>query len=80
MQWVNIRVVLKPSLTLAAAFDVQLQIEHTLQQLDILWSTHHVKGHQSSQNLTWEAQLNNRADALATEARSAITLNLAKKQ
>eukprot|EP00957_Ditylum_brightwellii_P078809 5992820-Ditylum_brightwellii.AAC.1 len=51
-----------------------------LQQLNILWTTHHVKGHQSGPNLTWEAQLNNRANALATESRETITTNLAKKQ
>eukprot|EP00957_Ditylum_brightwellii_P196709 14987586-Ditylum_brightwellii.AAC.1 len=39
----------------------------------------HVKGHQSGANLTWEAQLNNMADELATEARNSINLNMPKQ-
>eukprot|EP00957_Ditylum_brightwellii_P210183 15364652-Ditylum_brightwellii.AAC.3 len=77
MQLVNIGTILKPSLTLAADFDIQLQVEHMLQQLNTQWTIYHAKGPQSGPNLTWEAQLNNRADALAKEAKEAITTNLA---
>eukprot|EP00957_Ditylum_brightwellii_P075060 5703698-Ditylum_brightwellii.AAC.1 len=76
MKWINLRSVLKPSLTLAADFDVQLQIEDTLKQLGIRWHTEHVKGHQSVPDLLWEAKLNNRADELATEAKLDITTML----
>eukprot|EP00957_Ditylum_brightwellii_P055504 4206013-Ditylum_brightwellii.AAC.2 len=39
----------------------------------------HVKGHQSGKNLTWEAQLNNMADELATEARDSINPTMLKQ-
>ena len=32
-----------------------------------------MKGHQTGPNLNWEAQLNNRADKLATEAQKQLT-------
>ena len=79
MKWFNLQTVLKPSLTLAADFDVQLQIEATLAELHTQWNTEHVKGHQSGPNLSWEAQLNNRADELATEARNALSPTAATK-
>eukprot|EP00957_Ditylum_brightwellii_P038001 2874302-Ditylum_brightwellii.AAC.1 len=41
MKRLNLRAVLKPSLTLAADYDVQLQIEDTLQKLGIRWQTEH---------------------------------------
>eukprot|EP00957_Ditylum_brightwellii_P158142 12037154-Ditylum_brightwellii.AAC.1 len=62
MNWFNIRTVLNPNLILNANFDVQIQIEDTLAELDIKWSTQHVKGHQTGPDLSWEAQLNNKAD------------------
>eukprot|EP00957_Ditylum_brightwellii_P159152 12112871-Ditylum_brightwellii.AAC.1 len=73
MKWINSRAILKPSLTLAADYDVQLQIKETLQQLNCVWNTEHVKGHQEGPDLSWEAQLNTRANELATEAKATIT-------
>eukprot|EP00957_Ditylum_brightwellii_P001028 81583-Ditylum_brightwellii.AAC.1 len=77
MKWISIRTVLKPLLTLAADYDVQRQIEALVQELGINWEVHHVKGHQSGNRLSWEAQLNNRADKLATEAKAHISQNMA---
>jgi hypothetical protein len=37
------------------------------------YRVHHVKGHQKGNNLSWEAQLNNLCDELATTARSLTT-------
>eukprot|EP00957_Ditylum_brightwellii_P103338 7875614-Ditylum_brightwellii.AAC.1 len=51
--------------------DVHFQVEEYLQQLQ--HTSHHVKGHQTSPTLNWEAQLNNRADELATEAQKQLT-------
>ena len=53
--------------------DVHFQVEEYLQQLQHTLTTHHVKGHQTGPNLNWEAQLNNRADKLATEAQKQLT-------
>eukprot|EP00957_Ditylum_brightwellii_P147156 11205333-Ditylum_brightwellii.AAC.1 len=50
----------------------------TLQQLGIKWHTEYVKRHQTKPNLSWEAQLKNKADVLATEAKSAIYPSMAK--
>ena len=52
--------------------DVHFQVEEYLQQLQHTLTTHHVKGHQTGPNLQWEAQLNNRANELATEAQKQI--------
>jgi hypothetical protein len=65
-------------MTVAADFDVQLQIEAILHDLNIPWDTHHVKGHQTGPDLSWEAQLNNRADELATEAKKNLTRHTAE--
>eukprot|EP00957_Ditylum_brightwellii_P079473 6043818-Ditylum_brightwellii.AAC.1 len=73
MNWFNIRTVLNPNLTLNADFDVQLQIENILTELDIKWSMQHIKGHQTGPDLSWEVKLNNKADALATKAWNFIT-------
>eukprot|EP00957_Ditylum_brightwellii_P203686 15335779-Ditylum_brightwellii.AAC.1 len=53
-----------------------LQIKAIFSKLDLSWDTYHVKGHQSGLDLTWEAQLNSQADALATEAFKAMPKNL----
>eukprot|EP00957_Ditylum_brightwellii_P155859 11864712-Ditylum_brightwellii.AAC.1 len=78
MKWINACAVLKPSITLAADYDVQLQIEDTIKQLNILWNNKHVKGHHEGPDLPWEATLNTQADELATEARATITPTKAK--
>eukprot|EP00957_Ditylum_brightwellii_P165431 12595037-Ditylum_brightwellii.AAC.1 len=65
--WFNIRTVLNPNLTLNINFDIQLQIKGILTELDITWSVQHVKGHQTGPDLSWDVQLNNKADALATK-------------
>eukprot|EP00957_Ditylum_brightwellii_P099164 7552896-Ditylum_brightwellii.AAC.1 len=80
MKWINLRTVLKPNTMLAANYNIQLQIKDLLQQLNIPWQTEHVKGHQTEENLTWEAQFNNKADALATEAKLEITTTAASTQ
>eukprot|EP00957_Ditylum_brightwellii_P053228 4036114-Ditylum_brightwellii.AAC.1 len=80
MKWINLFLVLKLSLTLAADFDIQLQIEDTLKQLGIHWHTEHVKGHQSGPDLLWEEKLNNCADKLVTEAKLNITTTLATRR
>eukprot|EP00957_Ditylum_brightwellii_P046200 3505608-Ditylum_brightwellii.AAC.1 len=67
-KWMNIRVVLTPSSCMQADMDIHFQIEEYLQQLTHTLKAHHVKGHQTGPNLTWETKLNNRADKLATEA------------
>ena len=73
MKWLNVRAVLNPNITLKADFDVQLQIEAILQDLNMTWTTQHVKGHKTSPDLPWEAILNNRADALATLERDSLS-------
>eukprot|EP00957_Ditylum_brightwellii_P184181 14028963-Ditylum_brightwellii.AAC.1 len=78
MKWINTQNILKLSLTLAANYDVQLQIEEILQQLNCVWNTEHVKEHQEGPDLSWEARLNTRADELATEAKATITPTTAK--
>eukprot|EP00957_Ditylum_brightwellii_P155474 11834619-Ditylum_brightwellii.AAC.1 len=55
MKWITLCMILKPNTTLTADYDIQLQIEEIIQQLNILWHTEHVKGHQTGQNLPWEA-------------------------
>eukprot|EP00957_Ditylum_brightwellii_P186693 14215594-Ditylum_brightwellii.AAC.1 len=55
--------------------DVHFQIEEYLHQLTHTLKTHHVKGHQTGSNLTWEAKLNNRADKLATESQKQLTVS-----
>eukprot|EP00957_Ditylum_brightwellii_P000120 8357-Ditylum_brightwellii.AAC.1 len=50
-----------------------------LKALEIPWTAQHVKGHQSGKNMTWEAQLNNMADELATEARNSINPTMLKQ-
>eukprot|EP00957_Ditylum_brightwellii_P211090 15365740-Ditylum_brightwellii.AAC.2 len=77
MNWFNNRTVLNPNLTLNADFDVQLQIEDIITELDIKWTTQHVKDHQTGPDLSWEVQLNNKADDLATNARNSITQHYA---
>eukprot|EP00957_Ditylum_brightwellii_P083785 6368344-Ditylum_brightwellii.AAC.1 len=69
----NIRTVLTPSTSIRADMDIHFQVEEYLQQLQYTLTTHHVKGHQTSPNLNWEAQVNNRADKLATEAQKQLT-------
>eukprot|EP00957_Ditylum_brightwellii_P209677 15362761-Ditylum_brightwellii.AAC.1 len=73
MKWLNFRAILNSSTTLKADFDVQLQIEAILQELNMTWTMQHVKGHQIGPTLPWEAILNNRADALATGARDSLS-------
>ena len=63
--------------TLRPHMDIQLQINETLKELNVQYSSAHVKGHQDRTNtlssLTWEARLNIRADSLATTAKEEIT-------
>eukprot|EP00957_Ditylum_brightwellii_P163370 12438876-Ditylum_brightwellii.AAC.1 len=73
MKWLNVRAVLNPNITLKADFYVQLQIEAILQELNMTWTTQHIKGHQTGPDLPWEAILNNRADALATNTRDSLS-------
>eukprot|EP00957_Ditylum_brightwellii_P008779 665639-Ditylum_brightwellii.AAC.1 len=73
IKWMDIRTVLTPSSCMRADMDVHFQIEEYLHQLSHTLTTHHVKGHQTGPNLTWEAKLNNRADKLATEAQKQLT-------
>ena len=60
----------------------KLPSKTTLPEFESLWELHtlhrkhtpsieviHVKGHQSGPNLSWQAQLNNKCDELASEAR-----------
>eukprot|EP00957_Ditylum_brightwellii_P102405 7805902-Ditylum_brightwellii.AAC.1 len=61
-----------PAVTTKPDFNVQLQIEHMLKLFDTIWESKHVKGYQSGRNLSWEAQLNNKTDVLATEARNVM--------
>ena len=65
-----------PNQTLRPHMDVMLQICYYLDKLMPQWRTTHVKGHQDDEMeiacLSWEAQLNVRADALATEAKDKI--------
>eukprot|EP00957_Ditylum_brightwellii_P003800 288678-Ditylum_brightwellii.AAC.1 len=68
IKWMNIRTAITPSSCIQADMDVYFQIEEYLHELSHTLTTHHVKGHQTGPNLPWEAQLNNRADKLATEA------------
>eukprot|EP00957_Ditylum_brightwellii_P095908 7307629-Ditylum_brightwellii.AAC.1 len=68
IHWYHKRAILTPTFCLQSDSDIQAQIEHTLQILNAAWSTSHVKGHQKGNNLPWEAQLNNIADELATQA------------
>eukprot|EP00957_Ditylum_brightwellii_P037957 2870869-Ditylum_brightwellii.AAC.1 len=58
MKRINACAVLKPSIALAAKYSVQLQIEDMLKQLNIVWNTKHVKGHQEGPEFSWEAALN----------------------
>jgi hypothetical protein len=58
---------------LKADYDVQMQIMQTIRLLDIEIPSIHVKGHQDDnkspiENLSYESQLNIKADALATKA------------
>eukprot|EP00957_Ditylum_brightwellii_P144194 10986904-Ditylum_brightwellii.AAC.1 len=53
--------------------DVHFQIEAYLHQLTHTLQTHHIKGHQTGSNLAWETMLNNRVDALATNALDQLT-------
>eukprot|EP00957_Ditylum_brightwellii_P151869 11564455-Ditylum_brightwellii.AAC.1 len=62
-----------PVVTTKPNFDMQLQIEHMMKPFKTLWQSQHVKGHQSGRNLTWEAQLNNKADALGMEERTTMS-------
>eukprot|EP00957_Ditylum_brightwellii_P191414 14573189-Ditylum_brightwellii.AAC.1 len=71
-KWMNIRTVLTPSASIRADMDAHFQVEEYLQQLQHTLTTHHVKGNQTGPNLNWEAQLNNRADRLATEAQKQL--------
>eukprot|EP00957_Ditylum_brightwellii_P209401 15361627-Ditylum_brightwellii.AAC.1 len=68
IKWMNIRTVITPSSCIRVDMDVHFQIEEYLHQLTHTLTTHHEKGHQTGPKLPWEAQLNNRADKLATEA------------
>jgi hypothetical protein len=63
---------LRPTSCLAPEFN---SINETAQLLSTTAKPriHHVKGHQQGPDLTWEAQLNNRCDVLATEARTLPT-------
>eukprot|EP00957_Ditylum_brightwellii_P136282 10393649-Ditylum_brightwellii.AAC.1 len=73
IKWMNIRTVIMPSACIQADMDAHFQIEEYLHQLTHTLTAHHVKGHQTSPNLPWEAQLNNRADELASEAQKQLT-------
>eukprot|EP00957_Ditylum_brightwellii_P068335 5187391-Ditylum_brightwellii.AAC.2 len=66
-------------LTLAADCNVKLQIENTSQQLSIHWQMEHAKGHQSGNNLSWEAVFNNSANVLATKKNTEIMMAKADK-
>eukprot|EP00957_Ditylum_brightwellii_P003062 234362-Ditylum_brightwellii.AAC.1 len=60
--------------------DAHFQIEEYLHQLIHTLKTHHMKGHQTGPNLTWEAKLNNRSDELATEAQKQLTVSQKQAQ
>eukprot|EP00957_Ditylum_brightwellii_P118125 9008889-Ditylum_brightwellii.AAC.2 len=77
MQWFLIRAILTSVATVQPDFDVQLQIKHILIKTGQAWPLQHVRGHQSSPDLSWEAKLNIIADMLATEAQAQITLAIA---
>eukprot|EP00957_Ditylum_brightwellii_P017382 1309311-Ditylum_brightwellii.AAC.1 len=71
--WMNLRSVLLPSASMQADMGVHFQIEAYLHHHMHTLQTHHVKGHQTGSNLDWEAMLNNRADALATDTLDQLT-------
>jgi hypothetical protein len=75
MEWFKARDISTPNSHLSPDDDVQVQIEHTMEELKTKFPTLWVKGHQEpkdDEELPWEAQLNIEADALATEARNEI--------
>ena len=74
MNWALVKPCTTPGDCLLADYDVQLQIESTLQHMGIILTTRYVKGHQDVDNphLTWESRLNIAADKLATKARHCI--------
>jgi hypothetical protein len=69
MRWHNLQNILNPAATTQPDFDVQLQIGQVLKSFPYTWAHHHAKSHQSGPNISWEAQLNNVADTLATKAK-----------
>lgn len=65
-----------PNKTLRVGYNIQAQIQETIQQLKVKqqteWESLHMKQHQTRPNLTKEAELNNIADELVTGARKEI--------
>ena len=78
MNWYERRDVATTNASLTPDHDVQIQIEETMNSLNLQCPTTWVEGHQDTTEeetaqLPWEAQLNIEADKLATEARHEMT-------
>eukprot|EP00957_Ditylum_brightwellii_P054830 4155353-Ditylum_brightwellii.AAC.2 len=77
IKWFQTRCIKTPSDCLAPDYDIQSHVEAIYEDMEWDWETEWVKGHQEEaipfEDLTWEEQLNVRADELAMMARSEIT-------
>ena len=77
MRWFKEHDISTPNSHLSPDDDVQVQIEDTMTQLQIVFNTHWVKEHQTQaegEELPWEATLKIEANTLANDARSKTSL------
>eukprot|EP00957_Ditylum_brightwellii_P044445 3372255-Ditylum_brightwellii.AAC.2 len=77
MKWSQKCTIVTPLSTLCTNYNVQAKIDEVLSKLELgkgkRYQIQHIKGHQKGDNLSREAELNNAADKLATQARKTLT-------